>query len=224
VETLGATRIIFTDKTGILTENQMSLRRVNTPAGDFEIDVDKKQVRGESGSNHPLLNRIIEVGVLCNNASLRDVDNDRHPDEEQGDPTETALLRAGFMLDIERKGLLEKKPEQREVPFDADLMMMATYHRGEDGLELAVKGAPTRVLAACHTIAEKDLNGSRPLTEETRRRWIKRSEELADEGLHLLAVADKLADSTLIVPNKGRINYPKYARALRVSWSTSATS
>jgi len=200
VETLGATRIIFTDKTGTLTENRMSLRRVSTPAGDFEIDEEKKRVRGNAGSGHPLLRRIIEVGVLCNNASLRDVDNDREPDEEQGDPTETALLRAGFMLDIKRAELLEKKPEEREVPFDADLMMMATYHRGEGGLELAVKGAPGRVLAACHTIAADDLNGNRPLSDETRRRWIHRSENLAAEGLRLLAVADKFADSTAEEP------------------------
>ena len=65
--------------------------------------------RRAGGPNHPLLQRIIEVGVLCNNASLRDADNDREPDEEQGDPTETALLRAGFMLDIEAAGDCSKK-------------------------------------------------------------------------------------------------------------------
>jgi Ca2+-transporting ATPase len=202
VETLGATRIIFTDKTGTLTENRMSLRRVSTPAGDFEVDEDKKQVRGEGGSNHPLLHRIIEVGVLCNNASLRDVDKDREPDEEQGDPTEAALLRAGFMLGVDRAQLLEKKPEEREVSFDADLMMMATYHghRDDGGVEVAVKGAPARVLEACDAIAGDDLNGDRPLHEETRRSLIKRSEELASEGLRLLAVADKFANSPAAEP------------------------
>jgi Ca2+-transporting ATPase len=197
VETLGATRIIFTDKTGTLTENRMTLRRVSTPAGDFEIDEENKQVRGDGGSEHPLLRRIIEVGVLCNNASLRDVDNDHEPDEEQGDPTETALLRAGFMLDIERAALLEQKPEEREVAFDADIMMMATYHRAENGLEIAVKGAPARVLEACHTIAGEKLDEeARSLEDEMRRQWIERSESLAAEGLRLLAVADRFVDST----------------------------
>jgi Ca2+-transporting ATPase len=73
---------------------------------------------------------------------------------------------------------------------------MATYHRGEGGLEVAVKGAPTPVLEACQTIADEDVNGSRPLSEETRRRWINSSENLAAEGLRLLAVADKFVDST----------------------------
>ena len=196
VETLGATRIIFTDKTGTLTENQMTVRHVSTSAGDFEIDEENKQVQGDGGPNHPLLRRIIEIGVLCNNASLRDADGDREPDEEQGDPTETALLRAGFMLDIERGELLHKKPEEREVAFDADLMMMATYHRGKNGVEIAVKGAPVRVLEACESIAAEDLNGGPPLDDEARRHWIDRSETLAAEGLRLLAVADKFVDDT----------------------------
>jgi len=200
VETLGATRIIFTDKTGTLTENRMTLRRISTAAGEFEIDEEKRQVEGVGGPDHPLLRRIIEIGVLCNNASLRDADGDREPDEEQGDPTETALLRAGFMFDIERPELLEKKPEEREVAFDADLMMMATYHRAEDGLEIAVKGAPARVLEACHTIAEENLDGARPLNDESRRQWSERSETLAAEGLRLLAVADKFVDSTEAEP------------------------
>jgi Ca2+-transporting ATPase len=87
VETLGATRMVFTDKTGTLTENRMTLQRVSTPAGDFQIDEDKRQVQGDGNRDHSLLRRIIEVGVLCNNGSLRDVDDDRQPDEEQGDPT-----------------------------------------------------------------------------------------------------------------------------------------
>jgi Ca2+-transporting ATPase len=196
VETLGATRFIFTDKTGTLTENRMTLRRVSTAAGDFQIDEAKRQVEGAGGPDHPLLQRIIEVGVLCNNASLSDIDGDREPDAEQGDPTEIALLRCGFMLEIERPELLEHKPEEREVAFDADLMMMATYHRGKDGLEIAVKGAPVRVLEACQTFAAENMDDVRPLNNENRRQWIERSEALAAEGLRLLVVADKFADNT----------------------------
>jgi len=200
VETLGATRIVFTDKTGTLTENRMTLQRVSTPAGDFQIDEVNRQVHGDGDASHPLLRRIIEVGVLCNNASLRDIDNDRKPDEEQGDPTETALLRAGFMFDIERTQLVDQKPEEREVAFDADLMMMATYHRAKDGLEIAVKGAPARVLDSCDRIVGENLDDGRPLDDDTRRHWIDRSETLAGEGLRLLAVADKMAGDTAEEP------------------------
>jgi P-type Ca2+ transporter type 2C len=202
VETLGATRIIFTDKTGTLTENRMSLRRVCTPAGDFELDEEKKEVRGAGGADHPLLRRILEVGVLCNNASVRDLDRDHVPDEEQGDPTETALLRAGFLFDLHRKELLQRKPEEREEPFDSNVMMMATYHRGDDGLEIAVKGAPKRVLDACNRFAEADGNGSRQMGTEEHQEWIERSEELAGEGLRLLGAADRVVENVEEEPYK----------------------
>jgi P-type Ca2+ transporter type 2C len=195
VETLGATRVIFTDKTGTLTENQMTLRRISSPAGDYEFDEEKKKVHGENGSDHPLLHRILEVGVLCNNAALVDTDNDREPGEEQGDPTETALLRAGFILNMNRGELLEQKPEVREVPFDSDTMMMATFHRSEGSIEVDVKGAPNRVLDACTRMAGKGADGDRPFEEENRREWRERAEAMAGDGLRLLAVADKVVEN-----------------------------
>jgi P-type Ca2+ transporter type 2C len=195
VETLGATRVIFTDKTGTLTENRMTLRKIATPAGDFVLDENSGKVESErGGADHPLLRRVVEVGVLCNNAAVRDLDGDKIPDEEQGDPTETALLRAGFALDMPRRKLLEEKPEEREDPFDSEKMMMATYHKSENGLEVAVKGAPGRVLEACDRIAGEggDRDGS-PMDDRTREQWIERSETLAGEGLRVLAAADKIA-------------------------------
>lgn len=196
VETLGATSVIFTDKTGTLTENEMTLQRVITPAGEFEINEDQLQVNGHDGSGHPILKRIVEVGVLCNNASLRDIDRDGEPDEEQGDPTETALLRAGLKLGMERNDLLNTKSEVREVPFDAEKMMMATYHRVGEHLEIAVKGAPGRVLDVSDRIADKNKNEYRQLKDEDRQDWNDRAESLADEGFRVLGMADKITGST----------------------------
>jgi Ca2+-transporting ATPase len=193
VETLGATSVIFTDKTGTLTENEMTLQRVITPAGDFEINGDPHQDEGKDAYGHPILTRIIEVGVLCNNASLRNIDSKGEPGEEQGDPTETALLRAGLKLGMKRKSLLDKKPEAREVPFDANKMMMATYHRVGEHLEIAVKGAPIRVLDACDRIADKNKNEYQWLNDENRQGWIDRAESLADEGFRVLGMADKIS-------------------------------
>ncbi len=196
VETLGATRIIYTDKTGTLTENRMTLRRVVTPGGDFTLDEERKEIQGENGADHPLLRRVIEAGVLCNNASLLDTDNDQEPDEEQGDPTETALLRAGLLFDMGRDGLLEVKEEVREVPFDAGVMMMATFNRDKEGIRTNVKGAPDRVLEACTCMALGDEGNDRPLEEAERREWGERSESLAGEGLRVLAMADKKVENT----------------------------
>ena len=195
VETLGATQTIFTDKTGTLTRNRMTLQHVRSPAGDFTIDEETGDVRGDGDGSQPLLQRIVEVGVLCNNAFVQDADNDRAAEEEQGDPTEAALLRAGLAIGIRREPLLEKKPEVREAPFDPDRMMMATVHHAEDGLEVAVKGAPEAVLKACDRIAGSDAQDARPIDDDTRRDWIERGESLAADGIRVLAAADRTADS-----------------------------
>ena len=203
VETLGATHTIFTDKTGTLTRNFMTLVRVDTPAGDFEVKGDPEGAPEEGGWDNPLLRRVIEVGVLCNNASLTDADNDRIPEEEQGDPTETALLRAGLVAGISREDLLAEKPEVREVPFDPERMMMATFHQGEEGCEVAVKGAPEAVLAACDAIAGDTPEHSAPLDDATRRKWRQRAEELAGEGMRLLAFADRSVSDAEAAPYEG---------------------
>jgi len=194
VETLGATGVIFTDKTGTLTQNRMTLQKVISPAGEFVFHGENIQSEEEDKWDHPLLRRIVEVGVLCNNASLPDEEN-KTGEEGQGDPTELALLSAGSRLEMERPDLLKEKPEVREVAFDADTMMMATYHQGDNGVEVAVKGAPRRVLEACSRMAEGEADGGRPLEDELRNQWIERSESLAAEGLRVLAVADGWVDS-----------------------------
>ena len=201
VETLGATSVIFTDKTGTLTENHMVLRHVATPAADVRIPNGR-----DAGSDNPAISnsqvrRIVEIGVLCNNAWLHDQDGDSVAEEEQGDPTEVALLQAGLRLGIERPALLEQKSEVREVPFDGETMMMATYHRVDAGIEVAVKGAPNKVLAHCARVATGDNPGAEaPLDDEQRRYWQDRAEKLAADGLRVLAVADKWVDSDQAEP------------------------
>jgi Ca2+-transporting ATPase len=201
VETLGATRVIFTDKTGTLTQNRMTLSRVATPAGEHELNLEEDDgPTAVDRAHEPLLRRVVEIGVLCSNASLTDLDRDGLPEEEQGDPTEVAMLRAGLAFGIEREALLDEKPEVREVAFDPDVMMMATFHEADDGFQVAVKGAPQAVLQVCTSLAEDGGDGHRELNAEDRQRWIDRSEELADEGLRVLAVADKRADDARAEP------------------------
>ena len=177
VETLGATRVIFTDKTGTLTENRMRLIRVATTRGDAELSDDD-----DGEPDDELVRRALEIGVLCSNA---DLDGDGH-----GDPTEVALLEAGRQAGVERPELLEAKPEVREESFDPQVMMMATFHRSDDGLEVAVKGAPASVIEVCTEVATA-AGESEPLDDDGRRTWLERNGALADDGLRVLAVADR---------------------------------
>lgn len=177
VETLGATRVVFTDKTGTLTENQMRLQTAALCNEDCRIDEDE-------GELDETVRHILRIAVLCNGAELAD-DGD-----ESGDPTEIALLHAGESHELSRPSLLREFPEQRVVEFDPDTMMMATYHRMDHDLLVAVKGAPQRVFEVCDRFIGKD-GQTHQLDEPTRKHWRHRVTQLADRGLRVLAVADK---------------------------------
>ena len=87
-------------------------------------------------------------------------------------------IRQPFRFDIPptRQERLDQKPELREVPFESERMMMATYHRVPHGIEVAVKGAPRRVLEVCTTIAGADGNGDESsMDATTRRKWGQRA-------------------------------------------------
>ena len=198
VETLGATNVICTDKTGTLTENRMTLTRVAMPPEDsdpVEIKSDKEGAGNFFLNDHDIdpskegpLREILEVGVLCNNASL----HQETPGKEEkavGDPLEVALLAAGTKAGIERDKLLETWPEVREEAFDPEKMMMATFHRNGEEYRVAVKGSPESVLQACSRIRQN--GGETDMTQSVREAWLGRNAEMAEAGLRMLAVATK---------------------------------
>ena len=189
VETLGSTQVIFTDKTGTLTENQMHVEEVRTAVNTHTFE----QGGMPSDCDDPVLRQALLVGVLCSNATLRDEDRDKVPEAMLGDPTETAILRVGLTLDMRREQLLEEYPEEKEYSFDPDRMMMATVHRHNDQFLIAVKGAPEQVLNVCTEVAGEDKNPQK-LDDEARRAWVDRAQEMAKRGLRLIITAQKVVD------------------------------
>jgi Ca2+-transporting ATPase len=188
VETLGATTVILTDKTGTLTENRMTVRRIWLPSGElrlgktgFELADGSAPVRPNTVSQ---LECLLKVSVLCNNATLGHV-----PADDSGDPMELALLRAGRLAGFDRPGLLSESPEIREHAFDTVRKMMATVHRRGDGYLFAIKGAPESVLAGAACIAAEDREVA--LIETMRVEWLARVATLAANGLRVLAFAKR---------------------------------
>jgi P-type Ca2+ transporter type 2C len=195
VETLGGTNVICTDKTGTLTENQMTLTQMALTNGNMQISGEGVQREGSfhtdegqeiSPSANGNLRRALEIGVLCNNAALSPADAD---EEVIGDPVEVALLIGGAKAGISRDDLLEAAPEEREVAFDSDVKMMATFHSTDDEYRVAVKGAPEAVLAASSNLYSK--NGTAEFSDDDREEWLAHNEKMAQAGLRVLAVAEK---------------------------------
>ena len=90
--------------------------------------------------------------MLCNNAELHNAEDNAKAVTAVGDPLEVALLVAGMKAGLHRGNLLEKMPEVREIAFDAESKMMATFNARDDGYRVAVKGALDAVLEASTTI------------------------------------------------------------------------
>ena len=180
VETLGATTVILTDKTGTLTENRMTARRLWIASGEIDLATHTRQL-----ADDPQVVRLLDVAVLCNDATLGHTAK-----ESSGDPMEIALLRAGHAAGISRHALLEKLPVARKHAFDAGSKMMTTVHRQGDHFLFAVKGAPEAVLAACAQAATE--TGDTAMNETVRAEWSARVEHLGQHGLRVLACASKI--------------------------------
>jgi P-type Ca2+ transporter type 2C len=186
VETLGATTIILTDKTGTLTENRMTVRRFWIFSGEIDIAANSSKAAGRFQlGDDPQLASLLNIAVLCNDATL-----ERAAEEGSGDPMELALLRAGLGAGLKRSVLLRGNPIVRKHAFDTCTKMMATVHGRGDHFLFAVKGAPEAVLAASGRVMSDD--GEIAIDADMRAEWLSRVEHLGHHGLRVLACAMKI--------------------------------
>lgn len=189
VETLGATSVICSDKTGTLTRNEMTCQRLATAAHTASASgagyAPLGHVRQADGSPPGAdLLQLVRVGLLCNDAALLE-DGGRW--QVNGDPMEGALLALAYKAGLNAQRERDTQPRTDLVPFDAAHRYMATLHDLPGGGSLlAVKGAPERLLAMSQQALAGDGTGCVPLD---RAAWARRVDAIAADGQRVLGFA-----------------------------------
>jgi len=194
VETLGSTTVICSDKTGTITKNEMTVRKIYVngneqeltgsgyeQTGTFLVDGNAIDPKSDEG-----LIRLLEIGALCNNSS--------YVEEDQtivGDPTEGALLIAAEKGDISQEELLERYPIVTELSFDSARKRMTTIHQTPQGTRIAyVKGAPEILLDLSVSVYED--GNERKMNSEDKTIFLEQNQKFASEALRVLAFAYKV--------------------------------
>jgi len=200
-ESLGATTVICSDKTGTLTKGEMTVRRIYNsskivevtgvgyePKGEFLHSVDSVNPQEDKD-----LSLLLTIGALCNNATL---ENEKGTWSIMGDPTEGALIVAAAKAGLDRAELEKMYPRVWEGPFTSERKRMSTVHSTLEGEQFVfVKGAPEIILERCTHVFE---NGNeKKLTDAKRKEILGINEKLAAEALRVLGMAFKKVPKTL---------------------------
>jgi Ca2+-transporting ATPase len=204
VETLGGATVICSDKTGTLTENQMTVqaiyagdRHYGVTGGGYapegQILVDDKPV---DLNKSPVLVECLKAGLLCNDSHLEETDAQW---KVVGDPTEGALIAVGNKVGLHQSDLEREMPRIDVIPFESEFQYMATLHEGGTGEQsspktqnsglrtIYVKGSVEAVLLRC----QKMLDDRGNLTPVDRDIVHQEVDAMAHQGLRVLALAKK---------------------------------
>jgi P-type Ca2+ transporter type 2C len=198
VETLGAASIICTDKTGTLTQNEMTVRRVFASGVSYRASGEGYDPRGhlESFDGQPLeknpatLDYLLATAALCTNARL-DIDAESNRWKVIGDPTEGALLTLAAKGGRAKESVASAHTVVRELPFDSDRRRMTVVTLDARGREIAhVKGSLDVLMPLCTKIATDE--GVRAMTDEDRSAMQGEADRMSADALRVLAIARRL--------------------------------
>ncbi len=193
VETLGSTTVICSDKTGTLTENQMTVQDIY--AGDRRYSVSGVGYGAEGEiilnggqpanlTNAPALQECLRAGLLCNDSHLQEQDGQC---VVVGDPTEGALIVAARKAGLTQQVLEQEMPRRDTIPFESEFQYMATLHESKSDQLIYVKGSTESILKRCN----QRLNPENRLVTLDHTQVEREADAMAEQGLRVLAFAKK---------------------------------
>jgi Ca2+-transporting ATPase len=202
VETLGSTSVICSDKTGTLTRDEMTARKLYVaghtldvsgagyrPHGEFSFEGARVELAAEHG--HPLrgpVRELLRAAALASDAQIVKGEHEEAWDI-RGDPTEGALVVAAAKAGLHKAELDERFPRRHEIPFASEKKRMTTLHDAAEGVVAYAKGAPEVILEAC--VARRTAEGEVPLDAGHRQAVLDAARRMASAALRVLAVARK---------------------------------
>lgn len=195
VEALGATEVICSDKTGTLTQNKMTLRKMYLDGNAYDVtDVNnKKEFEEKCKVNDKDFTILANIMMFCNDTKFGESNG---AIVTIGDPTETALIDFLRKLDLDKEAFDVTYKRVDELPFDSTRKMMTTVNEYEDSYFYSTKGAVESILENCDKIL---IDGKVcDITEKQKEEILKNNLEMAKSALRVLACAYKIKDK-----NKG---------------------
>ena len=184
VETLGSTTVICSDKTGTLTKNEMTVRKLYVGNEIVEVTGSGYKTEGNFSKKPKDLELLLKIGLLNNDAQLN-----KEEGKIIGDPTEGALIVSAAKLGLDHNSLLTKTPKIDEILFDSVRKRMTTIHKDGKKKIAYTKGAPDVILNLCDRI---QIDGKiRKLTPKDRKEILAANDSFSKEALRVLGFAYK---------------------------------
>jgi Ca2+-transporting ATPase len=198
VETLGSTSVICSDKTGTLTKDEMTVRKIHVAGQTFSVTGSGYSPMGHFSTNGGTptevsaeLKQLLSAAVLASDAKLvQKGNNGAESDWDiKGDPTEGALIVAAAKAGLKKEALDEYTPRVQEIPFTSESKRMTTLHQMDERIVAYTKGAPEIILENCDFILTE--SGVEKLDTVTRQKVLDEAQGFAGNALRVLAIASK---------------------------------
>ncbi|KXT29174.1 HAD ATPase, P-type, IC family protein [Candidatus Phytoplasma oryzae] len=202
VETLNSVTVICTDKTGTLTENQLTCRKILFPGGFVDISGNGFQKKGifknfNKKNHNKILNKIFIASIICSEANLVDDPNFKDSHKIIGNPTEGSILIAAVKYGLNIQKVRNNFSIEKIIPFSSETKKMDVYAKNIfqekyydiNDQYLFIKGAPSVILKDCYFQYKNEK--VIPFTQEEKKFFIEKNEELSHQGYRILAITYK---------------------------------